>query len=223
MLRFGRTHARRVEPQRWERHLDTEQRHTAGSTVIERQPHEPTMQPPHPFMPSPTCKRLRHQSMRSVAAVLPVILLLLLSLLSRPLLVSSASASYSHGHLTRDATIRLRLGATGSSDLWLAAAAQAYMMRRADVDVTVVSSQATPTTPSARVALGLLERAVTDAAFLPMTPTPAERKQAPDLMYLPFWATAFAPIYNLPTAEVGNDLVLSLPVLAKIFMGNITK
>jgi ABC-type phosphate transport system substrate-binding protein len=152
---------------------------------------------------------------------LPLLLILLCGLLSSSLV--DASLHYDHGKLTRDASIHIRVGATGSSNLWLAKAAQAYGMRREDVEIEIDTAFATSTATSTRVALKQLQRGESDVAFLPMTPTAAEKQAAPDLLYLPFWATAFAPVYNLPTSEVGDDLVLSLPVLAKIFMGNITK
>jgi ABC-type phosphate transport system substrate-binding protein len=164
--------------------------------------------------------RGRAMPMRWLAVVLGVYLL------AARTATTGAEASiqkYEHGHVMLDPSLRIRVGVTGSSKLWLAKATQAYGMRRSDVAFDIITSTISTTAAATRVALAQLLRGETDVAFLPMTLTAAERKAGPDLLYLPFWATAFAPIYNLPTTEVGNDLILTLPVLAQIFVGNITK
>jgi ABC-type phosphate transport system substrate-binding protein len=60
-----------------------------------------------------------------------------------------------------------------------------------------------------------------DLAILPITPTAAQIADAPDLLYLPMWASAFGVAYSLPELST-LLLVLNARIIARIFMGNIT-
>lgn len=135
----------------------------------------------------------------------------------------SGSVTYSEAKVTSNSTLRMRIGTTTSSNIWIQQAAVSYGTFRPEIRLDVFTSLTVGSVNAPRVALAQLQRGDTDVAFLPMTPTPAELQQSPDLLFLPFWATAFTIVYNLPTSEVGSELILSLPVLGRIYLGNITR
>lgn len=109
----------------------------------------------------------------------------------------------------------LRLAATAASVTFIRRATQQYEITRPELPVTVVQLA------NSHAAISALEQGQVDASFSSLFPTAAELERAPDLVHLPLWAYAYAPVANVP-ANGEQPVVLSVPLLCRIFRGNVT-
>ena len=116
----------------------------------------------------------------------------------------------------------LKLLAGDSSEFLIQKAADEYSLFHDDIDISALIFNPSNTTSAPRLAWESLRRGEGDVALIPFAPTEAEKEATPDLLYLPFWATGFGPIFNVPEAN-GQSIVLNLLLIARIFTGNVTR
>lgn len=180
-------------------------------------------------LPSPKRMFSRIKMDRIFSTVTTYVFVIIIALsLSLPSSISSSSSLFVSGQnaLFTRTPIHLRAIVSDCGTYFAKKIANQYSFFRQDMKVEVVQYQSPrivdPSTVSGvQQSYAAIQRGEADVAFLPYLPTPAEQAATPDLLYLPYWAVAGGPIYNLPT--VTGELILSTTVLGRIFMGNITR
>jgi len=141
-------------------------------------------------------------------------------------LVSSSdtlTAAAGGGQVASSANIQnltLTLITTASTNTFLARAADQYTLQRAgEVIIHVRRVPSLGLVNAGERAFAALKAGEGDAAFIAVTPTAAQLVEYPDLLSFPLWASAYAPVFNVP--EIGA-LRMPLGVLAQIYAGLIT-
>jgi hypothetical protein len=142
-----------------------------------------------------------------------------------PHVVAAAATTAGGGQLVSSASLselELRILTTAGTEQFARRAAMQYTLQRTgEIRVVVelvptvgITASATP------VAFSRLAAGEADAAVLPFTPSQAQLDANPDLAAYPVWATAFAPVLNVPGLTA--TLKFNLVILARIYNGNIT-
>ena len=142
--------------------------------------------------------------------------LLRLLLLFVTILLSSASgvgASASASSI--GIGVALRIATTPSHLSFLTRVSQRYSIMRPEIDIQLVATQ-TSDDAFEQIATGAVDLAISS-----LIPTDGDKARAPDIVHLPLWAYAYAPVTNVPAMN-GRRLLLSLPVLCSIFIGDVT-